>query len=84
MKEHRRRVGAKEGKTAIAPPAERASAAAPQGIPLLLLPEGVLFDVDASMLLTMPPPDANPDRAEGPMRRIGSTLIRLWFRPWEF
>jgi hypothetical protein len=85
MKEQRRRLGAKGSKTAIARPPERPPVASYGGIQLLMLPERVLFDVDASMLLGgLSPPDAIADLPTGSVKRIGSRLIRLWLRSWEF
>jgi hypothetical protein len=85
MKEQRRWLGMKESRTMMPRPPEHAAVAPPEGIPLLMLPEGVLFCVDASMLLgSLAPPDDIPDLAAGGVRRICSALIRLWLRSWEF
>jgi len=83
MKEHRQWLGPR-GKTAIEPPPQGSPAPPPEGIPLLLLPERVLFEVDASMLLrSVFSPDEEPGSAKG-VRKIGSLLVRLWLRQWEF
>jgi hypothetical protein len=89
MKEHRQWLGPRAGKTAVEPPPQGSSAPPPEGIPLLLLPERVLFEVDASMLfgsLSSPDEESGSVRGpgEGPARKIGSLLVRLWLRQWEF
>ena len=48
------------------------------------MPEGVMFDVDLSMLLGGAVfPDARPDDEDG-VKGIGIALVRLFLRTWDF
>jgi hypothetical protein len=84
MKVHRHRMGIPAGTTAVAPAWKKLPSASSDGIPLLLLPERVVFQVDASLLMAMDPlPDDHPAPGEGVVRRMVATMARLCVRPWE-
>jgi hypothetical protein len=56
----------------------------PVGIPLLLVPERVMLEVDASLLLDpLSSQEAGPAPSAG-LKRIVAGLIEFWLRPWEF
>ena len=84
MRERRRRLGGRARGTAVAAPPGGASPAPPPGIPLLLMPEGVMFDVDLSRLLGGAVfLDARPGD-EDVVKGIGSALVQLFLRTWDF
>ena len=84
MRGQRHRVGSRTERAATLPPIEERRAAQRPGIPLLLLPEGLIFEVDAAMLMCDGFP-AEPvlDLPEGRVKRIATRLARAWLEQWE-
>lgn len=82
MKAHRHRIGT--GRATVTPPQESQASLPADGIPLLLLPERVVFQVDATLLRAMEgPSDDGPDPGGAVAKRIATALKRMWFRQWE-
>lgn len=81
MNGHRRWGREQPGETATVSPPGGGSRKPSPGIPLLLLPERVVFEVDASLLLSLSPSD---DDRMGRRKGIIARLVWLWLRPWEF
>jgi hypothetical protein len=84
MREQRHRVRAgTEGSATLSPLEERRSAAR-KGIPLLLLPEGVILEVDMAMLQSdVFPAEPVLDLPEGMAKRIATRLGRAWLSQWD-
>jgi hypothetical protein len=85
MKEQRHRVGSRtEGSAALLPP-EAGRSAPRRGIPLLLLPEGVMLEVDLAMLLSdVFPAEPVLDLPEGRVTKVATRLGRAWLQQWEY
>jgi hypothetical protein len=84
MKEHREVTELRVGETRMGPTAAGPHVSARKGIPLLLLPEGLLFEVDASMLLGSESRAALRGLAGGMVRKTLRSLSRLWLSQWEY
>jgi hypothetical protein len=85
MKERRHRLRAEAGTAVDWLPLEEVLSEHRRGIPLLLLPDGLLLDVDASMLLSSEEPvDPPPGPAGTAGKRILAKLAEVWLSQWEW
>ena len=85
MRDHRRREEGRRGETLISPPFDWDADPFGVEIPLLLVPEGIVFEVSASLLvgpLSVQADDPPPSGAV--LKRICTRLGRSWMRSWEY
>lgn len=85
MRDHRRREEGRRGETLISPPVDWDPDPFGPGIPLLLVPEGIRFEVSASLLVgPLSAKEDDPLASGAVLKRIWSRLGHSWMRPWEY